>query len=80
MEELKELIETLKANSFSDKTLWNAEDIAVYLRLSKSSVQSRIINQAGFPRAIRLGELRGRRWQPKEVKEWVKRLREPAYN
>jgi len=80
MEEFKELIEMLKANRFSDETLWNADDIAVYLRLSKSSVQSRIINQPSFPRPFRLGELRGRRWQPKEVKEWVKRLREPAYN
>jgi len=77
MNELKELIDVLKRIEISDETLWDAGDIATYLRLSKSSVQSRIIPKSGFPRAIRLGEIRGRRWQPKEVKEWVKRLREP---
>tara|TARA_R110002095_G_scaffold4216_3_gene11441 strand:- start:1104 stop:1343 length:240 start_codon:yes stop_codon:yes gene_type:complete len=78
MKELTELIEALKRNNISDNTLWNAEDIGIYLRLSKSSIQSRIINQQGFPRAIRLSTVRGRRWQPKEVKEWTLRHREAA--
>jgi predicted DNA-binding transcriptional regulator AlpA len=54
--------------------LWDAEDIAIYLRLSKKTVQNHVLEKDGFPRAITL-TTGGRRWLAKEVKAWVLRHR-----
>lgn len=78
-EKISELLKTLINASLSDCTLWDMNDIAHYMRLSKSSVQQRIITTSGFPKAIRLPTTDNggqRRWQPKEVKAWAARFKE----
>ena len=78
---LIEILHELKAQTAAnDDRLWNANDIARYMNLSTSSVQSRVIARRDFPRAVRIPTdkgLGGRRWYPDEVKTWVKRNREP---
>lgn len=77
---LLEILNELKAQSSETSELWNASDIARYLRLSQSSVQSRVIVRKDFPRAVRIpteNGLGGRRWYAKEVKHWLSKNREP---
>ena len=78
---LLEILNELKAQRAGRAELWNAEDIAHYMRLSRSSVQSRVIARKDFPRAVRIpteNGLGGRRWYAKEVKDWIKKNREPV--
>jgi len=52
---LLEILNELKAqNTANDNRLWNASDIARYMNLSTSSVQSRVIARKDFPRAVRI--------------------------
>lgn len=78
---LLEILNELKAqNAANDNSLWTASDIARYMRLSTSSVQSRVITRNNFPRAVRIPTekgLGGRRWYPKEVRDWARKHREP---
>ena len=77
---LLEILNELKAQSSEKAELWNISDIARYMRLSSSSVQSRIIARKDFPRAVRIptdNGLGGRRWYAKEVKHWLANNREP---
>ena len=78
---LLEILNELKAQNAATGELWTVDDVARYLRLSKSSVQSRVIGKSGFPRAVRIpteaGMGGGRRWYRKEVVAWVSRNREP---
>lgn len=77
---LLEILNELKAQSAEHAELWNASDVARYLRLSTSSVQSRVITRRDFPRAVLIPTdtgMGGRRWYAKEVKEWMKDNREP---
>lgn len=81
MTDLNKLEKLLERSMLSDNTLWDMNDIAAYMRLSKSTVQQRVINITGFPRAIKLPTTDNggqRRWQPNEVKAWAKRYREVA--
>ena len=59
--------------------LWNMDNIAEYLGVSKDLVRQRLICKNNFPKAIVLptGGHRGshRRWVPAEVKKWVLRHR-----
>jgi hypothetical protein len=57
-----------------DDGLWDAEDIAAYMRLSKKSVQNHYLNKPGFPKAIILAT-GGRRYVAAEVKSWILRRR-----
>ena len=78
---LLEILNELKAQTAAKSELWNASDIARYMRLSTSSVQSRIITRKDFPRAVRIpteNGLGGRRWYAREVKDWVAKNREPV--
>jgi predicted DNA-binding transcriptional regulator AlpA len=78
---LLEILNLLKAQQATNADIWNVDDIALYMRLSRSSIQSRIICRKDFPRAIRIpteNGLGGRRWYAREVKHWVSRNREPA--
>jgi predicted DNA-binding transcriptional regulator AlpA len=54
--------------------LWDAEDIATYVRLSKKSVQNHMLDMPGFPRPVVL-PTGGRRWVASEIKAWVLRHR-----
>lgn len=77
---LLEILNELKALKATQEEIWNVDDIARYMRLSRSSIQSRIICRKDFPRAIRIpteNGLGGRRWYAKEVKNWVSKNREP---
>ena len=78
---LLEILNELKAQNIAKNELWAASDIARYMRLSTSSIQSRVICRKDFPRAVRIptdNGMGGRRWYAKEVKEWVARNREPV--
>jgi len=78
---LLEILNELRSQRAEENELWNADDIAQYLRLSRSSIQSRVICRKDFPRAVRIpteSGLGGRRWYAKEVKYWISRNREPV--
>ena len=77
---LLEILNELKSQSANSAELWNVDDIARYMRLSRSSVQSRVICRRDFPRAVRIpteNGMGGRRWYAEEVKGWLSRNREP---
>jgi len=71
---VEQLVERLIRNA--DDALWDYGDIAEYTHLGKQTVQKKIVNATGFPRAVRLPS-GGRRWIAQEVKEYLKRQREP---
>ena len=76
---LLEILNELKLQSASDAELWTADDIAKYLRLTLSSVQSRIICRKDFSRPIRIPTENGsggRRWYSREVKAWIAKNRD----
>lgn len=50
--------------------LWSTAEIAEYLRMSRKSVQNRLIHQRGFPRPVR-GSRRTMLWVKREVLEYV---------
>ncbi|MFM2480174.1 helix-turn-helix transcriptional regulator [Celerinatantimonas sp. YJH-8] len=79
---IDEILEELRYQGRGNDSLWDAGDIARYMHLSKSTVQSRIICRENFPRAVRLPTsetgLGSRRWLAQEVKQWVMRHREPT--
>lgn len=60
-----------------DVDLWGADEIARYLKMSKSQVTQRYIPRPDFPRAIRLPTADGHRshprWKAQEVIEWASR-------
>jgi len=65
-------------NSSKNNRLWDANDIAEYLKLSKGTVQNRIVCKVSFPDPIRILTYSGKtnpRWEPAEVKAWVKKFR-----
>ena len=77
---LEAILAEIKSQNIMSYEIWNADDIAKFLRLSKSSVQSRIICRTDFPRPIRIPTADGaggRRWYSKEVKVWISGNREP---
>ena len=51
----------------TDERLWDAADIADYLKLEKKTVQNHYIKQPGFPPPVD----RIKRWIPREVKAWA---------
>lgn len=58
--------------------LWTAEDVAAYLKLSKSRVQARVVCNANFPRPVVIpttDDGGGKRWVAKEVRAWALRHR-----
>ena len=76
---LLEILNELKSQRAVTSELWNANDIARYMRLSLSSIQSRVICQKSFPRALRIPTQNGsggRRWYSREVKSWLRENRD----
>lgn len=55
--------------------LWRAEEIAEFLKLSKKSVQNRVLKSPTFPpaRELRIAGYKKpvKRWIPKEVMAWA---------
>ena len=77
---LTEILNEIKSQYACHAEVWTAHDIAHYMRLSVSSVQSRIITRKDFPRPVRIptsGTGGGRRWYAAEVKNWLRNNREP---
>ena len=74
MSDIQELLEHLR--KYNEASLWDAQDIATYLKLAKSTVQSHVICKADFPKAIKINGTR--RWKPTEVRAWAERHREVA--
>ena len=77
---LLEILNEMKAQRAESTEIWNVDDIAHYMRLSRSSIQSRVISRNDFPRALRIpteNGLGGRRWYSIEVKQWLAKNREP---
>lgn len=62
----------------ADDALWNYEDIATFTSLAKTTVQTKIVCAPGFPRAVIIPS-GGRRWVAREVKDFLKRQREPLF-
>jgi len=81
---LLDILKEIKNQRARINDLWDVNDIAEFLRLSKSSVQSRVICRRDFPRCVRIptGDtgLGGRRWIANEIRDWVLRHREPVKN
>ena len=75
MKKIDELIEIIRRQSIPDR-LWDAQDVADYPKLAKSTVQSHILCKPDFPKAIRINGTR--RWEPQEIKTWAKSNREAA--
>ena len=69
MEEL--LIELRRLNQ---PRLWDAGDIADYLNLAKSTVQSHVLPKPDFPPAVKINGTR--RWKPEEIQAWAESKRE----
>lgn len=77
MEEDRTLTELVKQlRSINAPQLWDAQDIASYLKLAKSTVQSHVLCKPTFPVAVKINGTR--RWLPDEVQDWAKRSREAA--
>ncbi len=57
--------------------LWTVEDIASFLKKSRSAVYARVINVPDFPKAIRLPSENGRSlhplWKAEEIFKWVEK-------
>ena len=55
--------------------LWTIEDIASFLKKSRSAVYARVVTIPDFPKAIRLPSSSGKRlhplWKADEVYKWV---------
>lgn len=71
---LAEILGELKRGREQDGDLWEAEHIADHMKLSKKSVQNKVLKMPGFPSSIVL-PTGGRRWVAKEVKAWALRRR-----
>lgn len=63
-----------RLNSPAEDSLWRPDEIALYMNISKKSVQSHVVTKPGFPRPVIL-PTGGRRWVAKEVKAWALRHR-----
>lgn len=58
-----------------DAALWDADDVAAYLRVERRYVQERLSKQPGWPAAIRLTDTGkgSARWRAREVIAWAQR-------
>jgi predicted DNA-binding transcriptional regulator AlpA len=71
------ILEELKHGRMHDR-LWSVDDISLYVGLSKSTIQQRVLNKNGFPRPTIIPtteEGGSKRWYPEEVKAWAKKYR-----
>ena len=78
---LSQILDELRRQRTSAKDeLWDADDIASYLRYRKSTVQNKTIKTPGFPRAVILANADSkngtRRWKADEVRAWALKIRE----
>lgn len=71
---LAEINQKLERLGRADDDLWDADNIADYMKLSKKSVFNNIVNDMTFPKSVPL-VTGGRRWIAKEVKAWTLKRR-----
>lgn len=61
----------------TDEPLWDAQDCANYMKVSRRHFVDRIANSPGFPKRVQLPTAEGRRghprWFAKEVVKWLKK-------
>lgn len=77
---LAEILTEIRRLQGSESEVWRTDDVAKFLKLSKSSVQSRVISRPDFPRAVRIPSENGtggKRWYAREVKAWLQKNRDP---
>jgi predicted DNA-binding transcriptional regulator AlpA len=57
--------------------LWTIEDIASFLKKSRTTVYARVVTIPDFPKAIRLPSAGGKRlhplWKAEEIFKWVEK-------
>jgi predicted DNA-binding transcriptional regulator AlpA len=71
---LNAILSELRAQRVRDD-LWTADDVALYLKIKKSTFQQRLQNSDSFPRPRTLpttGSGGGKRWIAEEVRQWAK--------
>ena len=79
---LSQILDELRRQRTSAKDeLWDADDIASYLRYRKSTVQNKTLSAPGFPRAVILvndadSKKGTKRWKAEEVRAWALKIRE----
>lgn len=71
---LVDILVELRRHYAQDDDLWEAEQIAAYMKLKKKSVQTAVLPTPGFPTPI-IVPTGGRRWVAKEIKAWVMKNR-----
>lgn len=64
-DDLRELINQL----VKIPALWDADDIAVYLKVAPRTVAEKYAKLRDFPPAIKIGGQS--RWKPEEIMEWA---------
>ena len=74
IEEMKhQIIAAIRAGA-QGETLWGADEIAHFLRMTPNGVRSHIVNTPGFPKPVILPS-GGKRYLPDEVRSWAKTRR-----
>jgi len=76
LEDIYTLISTQIETQITDTTIWNAEDIANWLKLSSSLVKRTVIVRPGFPPAITPCSAEATttfRWFAKDIITWAKK-------
>lgn len=71
---LLDILKELRQQRSQDDDMWTADEIADFLKLSKGSVQNKILGAQGFPSSVVL-PTGGRRWIAKEIRAWAQRRR-----
>lgn len=68
---VQELLRRMPPQLPVDIALWNADDIATYLRRQGSTVRCTILNRPDFPKPIRIEERGYPLYKASEVIEWA---------
>ena len=62
-----------------DAALWDADDVAAYLRVTRAYVLQRLAPRADWPNTIRLSDgPKLARWRAREVIHWAQKRQERA--
>lgn len=72
---LDRLIAAIEKPQFKpEETLWNSDQVAEWLGLSKPTVESRVISRQDFPSALRPVDSKQaqRRWFASDVMQWAR--------
>jgi hypothetical protein len=72
-------LKRLNTQSVNDTTLWDADDVAAFLRVTKKHLQNhKILTRPDFPAAFLLpltDERPAKRWRARDVMSWATRIR-----